>query len=269
MDPHPTPELLAKTAPAGSLADDRDDRLEQVIEAVAFATDVPVSADEVARLYTDVTGRAVTPDSVEAAADRLNAHYVEAGRALRIERWGGGYRLATTDEVAPFVTAFLARDAEKKMSRALLETLAVVAYKQPVTKPEVDHVRGVASDYALRQLLERGFVTVRGRSESVGRPLLYGTTERFLDQFGLGTLDELPSPREIEEILADPRFAGERSRMLAEWSAALPSGEAAPDPSRDTAAGAASSGSDSSPPPPGAEAPGSVSSADPPAAADG
>ncbi len=80
-------------------------------------------------------------------------------------------------------------------------------------------MRGVSSDYALRQLLERGFVDVVGRAESIGRPLLYGTTDRFLDQFGLATLQDLPSPREVEEILSDPRFSRERAQLLAEWAA--------------------------------------------------
>ena len=91
-----------------------------------------------------------------------------------------------------------------------------MAYKQPVTKPEVDHVRGVSSDYALRQLLDRGIVQIDGRSDSVGRPLLYATTDLFLDQFGLASLEALPQPREIEEILADPTFNRERARLLAE-----------------------------------------------------
>lgn len=124
--------------------------------------------------------------------------------------------MATTEPMAPFVQSLFASESERRMSRSLLETLAVVAYKQPVTKPEVDHVRGVSSDYALRQLLDRGFVEISGRSETVGRPLLYATTDVFLDQFGLATLDALPQPREIEEILADPTFNRERARLLAE-----------------------------------------------------
>ena len=107
----------------------------------------------------------------------------------------------------------------KKRTRALVETLAVVAYKQPVSKPEIDHVRGVNADYALRQLLERELVTVVGRSEGVGRPLLYGTTEHFLDAFGLGTLEELPRPREVEELLADPAFSRERAVLMTEMEA--------------------------------------------------
>ena len=188
----------------------------QAVEALVFASDVPLRAEDVARAYDDVTGHETTPDEVAAAVERLNLRYREGGAAFRIYEWGGGYRLATTDDVAPFVRSLFSREEERRLSRSLLETLAIVAYKQPVTKPELDHVRGVNSDYALRQLLERDLATIVGRSEGVGRPLLYGTTEAFLDQFGLGALDELPRPREVEELLADPAFSSERARLLAE-----------------------------------------------------
>ena len=127
-------------------------------------------------------------------------------------------------------------DAAQRLSRSLLETLAVIAYKQPVTRPEVDHVRGVNSDYAIRQLLERDFVTIDGRGGGVGRPLLYATTDRFLDQFGLDSLSALPAPREIEDILADPAFNRERAKLLAEITApsdATPSDTAPADAATD------------------------------------
>ena len=126
------------------------------------------------------------------------------------------------EEVAPFVRALFEGEDEKRLSRSLLETLAVIAYKQPVTKPEIDHVRGVGSDYALRQLMERDFVAISGRGEGVGRPLLYATSERFLDQFGLADLGDLPSTREIEEILSDPSFNKERARLLADLTTPTP-----------------------------------------------
>lgn len=155
---------------------------------------------------------------------RLNAAYRRGGRAFRVQRWGGGLRLATTEEVSPFVQALFSDDEGRRLSRSLLETLAVIAYKQPVTKPEIDHVRGVSSDYALRQLLEREFVVISGRSDAIGRPLLYATTDRFMDQFGLDDLEALPKPREIEDILGDPSFNKERARLLAELTSSQSGG---------------------------------------------
>ena len=195
------------------------DRFDQAVEALVFASDVALRAEDVARAYGEVTGAEVDAAAVEAAVERINGAYRRTGRAFRIRRWAGGLRLATIEETAPFVRALFADDASKRLSRSLLETLAVIAYKQPVTRPEVDHVRGVASDYALRQLLERDFVTIAGRGDGVGRPLLYATTDRFLEQFGLGALAELPTPREIEDILADPAFNRERAKLLSEIAA--------------------------------------------------
>jgi segregation and condensation protein B len=123
--------------------------------------------------------------------------------------------MATSGDLAPFLKAFFDPERQMRLTRSLMETLAILAYKQPVTKPEVDFVRGVDSDYAIRRLLELGLVDVAGRADSVGRPLLYGTTQRFLDEFGLASLEALPKLREIEELLGDPNFNQERARLLA------------------------------------------------------
>lgn len=205
--------------PPDRVTTDDTARLDQSVEALIFASDVPLRADDIARVLDEVTGRATEAGEVERAVERLNVGYRETHRAFRVESWGGGYRLATIPEQVGIVKALFAREDERRLSRSLLETLAVIAYKQPVTKPEVEHVRGVSAEYALRQLLERGFVEIAGRADAIGRPLLYATTERFLDQFGLDSLESLPTPREVEEILADPRFSRERAQLLAEWAA--------------------------------------------------
>ncbi|MEM6325679.1 MAG: SMC-Scp complex subunit ScpB [Bacteroidota bacterium] len=205
--------------PPDRIATDEGARLDQSVEALIFASDTPLQADDIAQLLGEVTGRVTEAGEVERAVERLNASYRETHRAFRVERWGGGYRLATIPEQAGTVKALFAKEDEQRLSRSLLETVAVIAYKQPVTKPEIEHVRGVSADYALRQLLERGFVEIAGRAEAIGRPLLYATTDRFLDQFGLESLDHLPTPREVEEILADPRFSRDRAQLLAEWAA--------------------------------------------------
>jgi len=192
--------------------------LDMAVEVIIFASDEPVSVDTLRSTFADVTGADSAAKDVEEAVARLNAAYEVEGHALRIHHWGGGFRMATVESMADFVKAFLLKEEEKRLSRALLETLSVVAYKQPVAKPEVDFVRGVQSDYAIRQLLERDFITIVGRADSVGRPLLYGTTEHFLDQFGLGTLEELPRPREIDELLEDPAFSKERAVLTSEMA---------------------------------------------------
>ena len=188
---------------------------DRAVEALVFAADDPIGTVRIAEIFSEVTGLDRPTDvEVEQAIERLNHRFEAEGRPIRIERWGGGFRMASTPEVAPFVKAMFRRDQQRRLSRSLLETLAILAYRQPATKPEVEFVRGVESDYAIRRLLELGLVDVVGRSESVGRPLLYGTTPRFLDLFGLHGLADLPNLREIESILDDPSFHRERARLL-------------------------------------------------------
>ena len=200
------------------MSENNHHRLENAVEAIIFAADEPVTTEALRITFGEVTGADVDVEDVEEAIARLNAAYEVEGHAIRIHHWGGGFRMATEESMTGFVKAFLLKEEEKRLSRALLETLSVVAYKQPTSKPEVDHVRGVQSDYAIGQLLERDFITIVGRAESVGRPLLYGTTEHFLDQFGLGTLEELPRPREIDELLEDPAFSKERAMLTSEMA---------------------------------------------------
>jgi segregation and condensation protein B len=190
--------------------------LARVTEALVFAADEPVTAATVADVYAEVTGdERVDTGDVEAAVTALNLDLQRTDRTIRIEEWGGGYRMATLPELAPFVKALLEAEEEKRLSRTLLETLAVIAYQQPVTKPEIDFIRGVNADYALRKLLELRLAAVVGRGEGVGRPLLYGTTSQFLEAFGLAQLEDLPRPREIEDLLNDPAFTRERAELLA------------------------------------------------------
>lgn len=189
--------------------------MQRVAEALIFAADTPVQAKEIADVYAEVTGEDRPSESqIREAVDRLNKMYEESDRTFRIEMWAEGFRMATVASVAPFLKSYFTREQEQRLSRSLMETLSIVAYKQPVTKPEVDFVRGVDSGYAVNRLLEKGMIDVVGRSDSLGRPLLYGTTHFFLEQFGLKDLDDLPGLREIEEILDDPAFNKERAQLL-------------------------------------------------------
>jgi segregation and condensation protein B len=116
-------------------------------------------------------------------------------------------------EFAEWLGRMMKEKAKRKLTQTTIETLSVIAYKQPVTKPEVEAIRGVNADYAIQKLMERGLVTIVGRAASPGRPLLYGTTSDFLKHFGLNDLAELPKPREIEEIMADEGFEMEKELM--------------------------------------------------------
>lgn len=192
-----------------------DHSLEEAIEAIIFAADEPVEPERIAEIVREVTGRSdLENEDVEAAVGRLNDEYEASDRALEIHEWAGGYRMATRSALSPFVKTLFIGEQETSLSRSLMETLAVIAYRQPVTRPEVDFIRGVNSDYAIRKLLEMGLADVEGRADSLGRPLLYGTTALFLEQFGLDSLDDLPTLREVEELLDDPAFDEERAKLL-------------------------------------------------------
>jgi segregation and condensation protein B len=185
----------------------------RAIEAMLFVAEDVLAEDRMVDVISRVTGEQADISVSEIIAE-LNADYALRGSALHICRWDGGFRLASGPEADPYVQTLLSTDRSLKLSRSLLETLAVIAYRQPVTRPEIEFVRGVDSDYAVRKLLELRLVDVVGRSESLGRPLIYGTTGTFLEQFGIDSLDELPTLREIEEILQDPAFDRERARLF-------------------------------------------------------
>lgn len=204
-------EVVEDRWPLGS-----DRELERIAEALIYASGEPVAAEDIARTVADVSGVAgPTAEEIDRAVDRLNARYEDAESALRIHRWGGGFNMATTSDLSPYLKSHFDPERQMRLTRSLMETLAILAYRQPVTKPEIDFVRGVDSEYALRRLLEIGLVDVVGRADSVGRPLLYGTTPRFLQEFGLDDLESLPRLREIEELLGDPNFSRERAKLLA------------------------------------------------------
>ncbi len=190
--------------------------LSMVLEALAFAAETPVSVEQICSVYAEVTASEVLPseEAVEEAVENLNASFEQEGHALRIQYWAGGLRMATTATVAPFLATFFQREHARQLTRPLMETLAIIAYKQPSTKVEVDAVRGVDSGYAIRKLLSLNLLSIAGRAEVPGRPMLYTTTDRFLEEFGLNDLDGLPNLRQAEELLGDTNFDQERLRLL-------------------------------------------------------
>ncbi|NNF04861.1 MAG: SMC-Scp complex subunit ScpB, partial [Rhodothermales bacterium] len=161
--------------------------------------------------------------------DRINILYERTDRSFRIHRWAGGYRFATVEDMGPYVRSLFASDRERRLTRTLMETIAILAYRQPTTRAEIEFVRGVDCDYSLRKLMEYGLVDVTGRADTIGRPLLYGTTDRFLELFGLNSLQDLPNLREVESILDDPAFQKEKAKMLMTSGLKLPQGVDASD----------------------------------------
>ena len=179
----------------------QDERL-ILFEALLFATERPLSP----RRIIHFLGKSAKTD-LPKLVEKLNDSFAESGRSFRVREIAGGYQLYLMPTYARAVEKFLKKQRERRLSQAALETLAVIAYKQPVSRADVEHVRGVNSDGVLSSLLERKLTAIVGRSQKVGRPLLYGTTERFLEYFGLNTLEELPRLDEL--VLPEDEISSE------------------------------------------------------------
>jgi segregation and condensation protein B len=167
------------------------DDLGAFYEALLFISERPMTSAELAELADMPLARA------EAALANLAGELAEDGRGLRLQRLGDAWQLATAPEVGERLAAYAARE-EARLTSAALEALAVVAYRQPCTRGEVDRLRGVDSDYVLRSLLHRRLIAEVGRRDTPGRPILFGTTFTFLERFGLTSLDDLPPIDEVE-----------------------------------------------------------------------
>ncbi|MDX1670753.1 MAG: SMC-Scp complex subunit ScpB [Balneolaceae bacterium] len=190
-------------------------RLSSVIESLIFASPEPISVEKICDIIHQGDGHIEPePETVDAFVEKLNQRYDENGLAFRIEFIAGGYTFATRKRFEPWLSIFQHENAYRKLSQPAIETLAIVAYKQPVTKPEVDEIRGVDSGYILRQLLEKVLIEVSGRMDAPGKPLIYRTTKHFLKHFGISSIEDLPKPREIEEILKDDDMADHRQYLV-------------------------------------------------------
>jgi len=170
-------------------------RTREIVEALLFVSDAPVKA----RALADVIGDEVSVSDVRQAVKELNQHYEETRASFSVEELAGGFQMLTRAEFDGFVRQFQKTRAKARLSRAGLETLAIIAYKQPLTRPQIEDVRGVDAGGVLNTLLERGLVKIVGRAEGPGRPLLYGTTPQFMEHFGLRSLGQLPR---IDDVIA-------------------------------------------------------------------
>ena len=167
--------------------------LAKIIEAILFVSGEPVQLGAVVRALE------VTELEVSAAADELASDYDYNRRGICLKRFGSHIQLSTRPDYAPQIEKLLQPIQKQSLSQAALETLAVVAYKQPVTRLDIEAVRGVKCDYSVQSLMNKGLIEEVGRKETLGRPILYGTTDAFLSHFGLTSLEDLPQPPESQQ----------------------------------------------------------------------
>jgi segregation and condensation protein B len=194
-----------------------------IVEALLFASDAPVEAERIQEVL-DLESPAAARELVDGLRGRLDSE----NRALQVMEVGGGFRLVTRPEVAPWLVKLARSRTRSRLSRPALETLAIIGYRQPVSRPEVDAIRGVNSEAVLDSLLERRMIRIAGRKESPGRPFLYETTREFLVAFGLRELGDLPK---VDGELVVPELAETAAAQLVEPASEPEEVAAAPDSS--------------------------------------
>ena len=167
------------------------------LEALLFVASEPISKGQIAEALE------LKIREVDLLLSNLEEHYNDETRGLRLQKFSGKYQLITSPECASIIEKFLGLEATTKLSRAALEALAIVAYRQPVTRPAIDAIRGVNSDGVIRSLLNKGLLEETGRADGPGRPILYQTSMDFLCHFGLSSIDELPPLESVESVRAD------------------------------------------------------------------
>jgi segregation and condensation protein B len=170
--------------------------IKRIVEALIFASDSPVAENRIKSIVEELS-----ISKIQKIVEELNADYEAHQNAFQIARIGGGYLFVTKPQFSKYIKKFFKGRSKSRLSRAALESLAIVAFKQPISRPEIDAIRGVNSDGVVRNLLERNLIYISGRSENLGRPLLYSTTPEFLQYVGVNDISDLPKPKEIEDLL--------------------------------------------------------------------
>ncbi len=172
------------------------EELKPIIESLIFVSEEPITVRQIAALLKEEEAA-----EIEAACQQLEAEFNERNSGLVLQQLAGGYRIATRPEYNEYVRRYLKSQPSARLSLAALETLAVIAYKQPITIPEILEIRGKTSTSAIKTLLDRRLIVPKGHKQVVGRPMMYGTSKEFLIHFGLNDLAELPSLEDFEDVM--------------------------------------------------------------------
>jgi len=174
------------------------DPLSTHLESLIFVGAPAISFDQIKSALEESLAVTISDDELSALIDDLQLKYTNEAFSMEIVAMSGGFRFMTKGAYHNTVGTYLRQNTHKKLSKSALETLAIIAYKQPIPKSELEAIRGVNCDYTIHKLLEKELVEIVGRSQGPGKPLLYGTASKFIDYFGLNTIDDLPKPKEIE-----------------------------------------------------------------------
>ena len=173
------------------------EELKPIIESLIFVSEDPISLKQLTSILEGESA-----EDIEAACQSLIDEYQERGGGLELRQIAGGYRISTRPDLSEYVRRYLKAQPSARLSLAALETLAVIAYKQPITIPEILEIRGVTSTSAIKTLLDKRLIVAKGHKQVVGRPMLYGTSKEFLVHFGLNDLSELPNLEDFEDLMS-------------------------------------------------------------------
>lgn len=167
------------------------------IEALIFCSEKPIKLSELKSCLSEMFEADVPEKDINSALEQINEKYAGEEFPFEVTKTGGGYQFLTKPAYQSSIGILLKQRSKKRLSASALETLSIIAYKQPVTKSEMEQIRGVNCDYSVQKLLEKELIEIKGKSDSIGRPLLYGTSDRFMDYFGINDLKDLPTPKDF------------------------------------------------------------------------
>jgi segregation and condensation protein B len=178
------------------------------IEALIFASDKSITEEEILQVLSDIMEDSLKIEEIREHIERIRVKYQELDLAIELVQINGGYQFLTKKDYYQVVNQLQIQRSKKKLSQAALETLSIIAYKQPITKLEVEQIRGVNCDYTVQKLLEKELISISGKADSVGKPLLYSTSSLFMDYFGINSTKDLP---QMNELKSETNTIGEQT----------------------------------------------------------
>ena len=173
------------------------DFLQNHIEALIFCSPSPIKLADIKACLSEMFNADVPEEDIVGAIQRLEDKYSSDDFAFQLFKAAGGYQFLTKPSYQASISILLKQQSKKRLSTSAMETLSIIAYKQPISKTEIENIRGVNCDYAVQKLLEKGLIEITGKAETIGRPMLYGTTAKFMEYFGISDLIELPTPKDF------------------------------------------------------------------------
>ena len=173
------------------------DFLQNHVEALIFCSPSPIKLVDIKSCLSEMFNADVPEEDIMGAIQRLEEKYISDDYAFQLFKAAGGYQFLTKPAYQASISILLKQQSKKRLSTSAMETLSIIAYKQPISKTEIENIRGVNCDYAVQKLLDKGLIEITGKAETIGRPMLYGTTSKFMEYFGISELTELPTPKDF------------------------------------------------------------------------